>query len=211
MAMVTRHLRSTEKGASGSLRRFWGAAMTQHSNGGHIELLVIGRGEDGKPRAAKFPAARAALVGKAATAMGLAVTEIGTSAMAELVKKLPIGRLYANGKGFVPHIRPDQYAKALHGPGPGGRRRSGPSSPAVQAQRLELRQAARRWPGCVSTSPSRLVRTASCQPSIGLSLGDQVREARPEKNVDQDPTAQRPLAGLAEIPANRPASGSGRL
>ena len=39
--------------------------MTKEANGG-TELIVLGRDEEGKPRAARFPAGQADLVAKAA-------------------------------------------------------------------------------------------------------------------------------------------------
>ena len=47
--------------------------MTKEPNGTTPELLVIGRDEAGKPRAARFPAGHDSLVAKAAKAMNLAV------------------------------------------------------------------------------------------------------------------------------------------
>ncbi len=87
------------------------------NNGHQPDLLVLGCGDDGKPCAARFPAAQADLVSKAAKLMGLTVVKGATPALAELVKKLPVGRLYANGKGFVPPVRRDYYAKLLEAAG----------------------------------------------------------------------------------------------
>ncbi len=87
------------------------------NNGNQPELLVLGCGDDGKPCAARFPTAQANLVGKAAKLMGLTVVKGATPALADLVKKLPVGRLYANGTGFVPPVRRDYYAKLLEAAG----------------------------------------------------------------------------------------------
>jgi hypothetical protein len=61
-----------------------------------------------KPRGARFLDARLDLVTKAADAMGFKVYE--ASSVAEAAKKLPLGRLYANGRGFVPNVRQDLYS-----------------------------------------------------------------------------------------------------
>ena len=47
---------------------------------------------------------------KAADLMGLKVYEASPPEVTELAKKLPLGRLYANGRGFVPNIRQSLYS-----------------------------------------------------------------------------------------------------
>ena len=72
-------------------------------------LIVLGYDEDQKPRAARFLAADTNLVAKAAQLMDLKVYEATTKELAALAKKLPLGRLYSNGKGFVPNVRQNLY------------------------------------------------------------------------------------------------------
>jgi len=57
--------------------------------------------------------ADAALVAKAAHVMNLKVYQATTEALAALAKKLPVGRLYANGRGFVPNVRQDLYSQII--------------------------------------------------------------------------------------------------
>jgi hypothetical protein len=73
-------------------------------------LIVLGFDEQQKPRGAKFVDAKPDLVTKAADVMGLKVYEASPPEIAELAKKLPLGRLYANGRGFVPNIRQSLYS-----------------------------------------------------------------------------------------------------
>jgi hypothetical protein len=73
-------------------------------------LIVLGFDEQQKPRGAKFVDAKPDLVTKAADLMGLKVYEASPPEIAELAKKLPLGRLYANGRGFVPNIRQSLYS-----------------------------------------------------------------------------------------------------
>jgi hypothetical protein len=68
-------------------------------------LIVLGFDEQQKPRGAKFVDAKRDLVTKAADLMGFKVYEASPPDVAEVAKKLPLGRLYANGRGFVPNIR----------------------------------------------------------------------------------------------------------
>ena len=73
-------------------------------------LIVLGFDEQQKPRGARFLDARLDLVTKAADAMGFKVYQASPPDVAEAAKKLPLGRLYANGRGFVPNVRQDLYS-----------------------------------------------------------------------------------------------------
>ena len=66
-----------------------------------------------KPRGARFQGVDTKLVTAAAKAMGLNLYEAATEDLAALAKKLPVGRLYSNGKGFVPNIRQSQYSELI--------------------------------------------------------------------------------------------------
>jgi hypothetical protein len=76
-------------------------------------LIALGFDEHQKPRGARFEGADANLVTKAAQLMDLNVYEPKTKELAELAKKLPIGRLYANGKAFVANIRQSLYSQII--------------------------------------------------------------------------------------------------
>ena len=72
--------------------------------------ILFGTDEHGKPRAAWFEAANPELITKAAAAMKLQLFRPVTANQIELAKKLPVGRIHANGTGFVPPIRGDLYS-----------------------------------------------------------------------------------------------------
>ncbi|MGB7097395.1 MAG: hypothetical protein WBD95_01320 [Xanthobacteraceae bacterium] len=76
-------------------------------------LIVLGYDEKQKPRGAHFSGADADLVAKAAQAMDLKVYEAASEDLAKLAKKLPVGRLYSNGRGFVPNIRQNLYSQII--------------------------------------------------------------------------------------------------
>ena len=78
-----------------------------------VPLIVIGYDEDRKPRGAQFTAANPNLVKKAAELMDLRVYEASTEELAALAKKLPTGRLYSNGKGFVPNVKQSLYSQIV--------------------------------------------------------------------------------------------------
>jgi hypothetical protein len=73
--------------------------------------VLFGTDEHGKPRAAWFEAANPELITKAAAAMKLQLLQPVTASQIELAKKLPVGRIHANGTGFVPPIRRDLYSE----------------------------------------------------------------------------------------------------
>jgi hypothetical protein len=76
-------------------------------------LIALGYDENHKPRAARFPAKDADLVTKAAQLMDLRVYEAASEDLAALAKKLPEGRLYGNGRGFVPNVRQSLYSEII--------------------------------------------------------------------------------------------------
>src|SRR5947207_2584217 len=83
------------------------------------KLFVFGLDEDGKPRGARFAEFNEKVV-SAAAQMKLASVHPASPAVAEIGMKLPVGRLYASGKAFVPPIRRDLLSKlkaALEAPG----------------------------------------------------------------------------------------------
>jgi hypothetical protein len=87
--------------------------MSQQTNGASPDLIVLGRDELGKPQAARFPASQLDQVAKAAKAMNLVIGKANGAALAELAEKLPSGRLYATGRGFVPPVRQNLYDKLV--------------------------------------------------------------------------------------------------
>ena len=87
--------------------------MTKDTNGSGPELIVLGWDEAGKPRAARFPTGHDNLVAKAAKAMNLAVCKADGDVLAELAQKLPSGRLYATGRGFVPPVGRSLYDRLV--------------------------------------------------------------------------------------------------
>ncbi|RXH02188.1 hypothetical protein [Bradyrhizobium vignae] len=85
------------------------------------KLFVFGLDEDGKPRGARFAEFNEKVV-SAAAQMKLATVHPASPAVTEIGMKLPVGRLYASGKAFVPPIRRDLLGKlkaALDVPGDG--------------------------------------------------------------------------------------------
>ena len=76
---------------------------------GHTTVVLYGLDEDSKPRAARFIDENEAILTKAAAAMGMRLAIPETPQHFELVHKLPAGRLYTTGKGFVPSVSQDIF------------------------------------------------------------------------------------------------------
>jgi hypothetical protein len=87
--------------------------MTKEANDAGPDLIVLGLDETRGARAGRFPTSQAKLVTKAAEAMNFTVGKAEGEALTEIAKKLPTGRLYANGRAFVPPVRKDYYVKIL--------------------------------------------------------------------------------------------------
>src|ERR1700726_3788854 len=76
-------------------------------------LIVLGFEEQKKPRGARFVDAKPGLVTKAAHLLGFKVYQASLPDVTEVAKKLPLGRLYANGRGFVPNIQQSLYSDVV--------------------------------------------------------------------------------------------------
>ena len=89
------------------------ATKTSSPTSDDICLLVLGFDEQQKPCGARFVGDKPDLVAKAAELMGLKVYKASSPDVADVAKKLPVGRLYANGRGFVPNVRQTLYSEVI--------------------------------------------------------------------------------------------------
>jgi len=115
------------------------------STGCPSPLVLFGIDNRGKPKGARFGKEHASLAIKAATQLQLNVLTIDDPIVAEIAGRLPVGRVHATGRTFVPFIRRDLYDKlvaaAAHGnadpisPANGSSGASG-SAPGGSAPRL---------------------------------------------------------------------------
>jgi len=83
------------------------------SDSQNAQLFVLGLDETGKPKGARFPASEMDTVSPVVRAMNLAVYQPGSDEVVTLGMKLPVGRIYARGKAFIPNIKRDLYDKLL--------------------------------------------------------------------------------------------------
>jgi hypothetical protein len=85
----------------------------QTSSSPAVPVLLFGLDDHGKPKAARFPENQADLATKAAGLLNLRVLPIVGASVSDLAGRVPAGRIHANGRGFVPYIRRDLYAKLV--------------------------------------------------------------------------------------------------
>ena len=110
--------------------------MTEKTNGkpngnASIKVIVFGVDGDCKPHAAWFPKDQAATARAAAKQLRFNVIEVTNGIAADLVAKLPPGRIHANGPGVVPIVREEVYEKVvgtLNGHGQAGREPGEPTT-----------------------------------------------------------------------------------
>jgi hypothetical protein len=74
---------------------------------------LFGIDSRGKPKAARFRKEHAGLALKAATQLQLNVLASNDPKVAEIAARLPVGRVHATGRMFVPFIRHDLYDKLV--------------------------------------------------------------------------------------------------
>ena len=82
-------------------------------------LVLFGIDSRGKPKAARFGREHASLAIKAATQLQLNVLASNDPKVAEIAARLPVGRVHATGRTFVPFIRRDLYDKLVAAAGNG--------------------------------------------------------------------------------------------
>jgi hypothetical protein len=157
-------------------------------------FVVFGIGADHKPRAARFDDSQPKLVAKAAELMHLKLCEINSPALADLAKRLPVGRLYANGNGFVPPVRKQLYATLAATVAAASRNAAtngAPRSPGLPRSWDEIapghfgHRQRRDWRGLVG-SDCRASQWRHARPALArLSLAARYHSASVERRVDQ--------------------------
>jgi hypothetical protein len=82
-------------------------------------LVLFGIDSRGKPKAARFGKNAATLALKAATQLQLRTIAGDDPKIADIAARLPVGRVHATGKAFVPFVRRDLYDKLVAAAGNG--------------------------------------------------------------------------------------------
>lgn len=81
-------------------------------------VIVYGLDQAGKPKAGRFAERHAAAAKKAAKALKLAVLAINRPEVVDLVTKIPVGRIHAQGKAFIPYIKRELFDRLQAANGP---------------------------------------------------------------------------------------------
>jgi hypothetical protein len=74
------------------------------------KMFVLGLDENGKPRGARFAEIKDNIA-SAAMDMNCQVLLNQPDTVSDIARKLPVGRIYASGKAFIPNIRRELYDK----------------------------------------------------------------------------------------------------
>ena len=82
-------------------------------------VVLFGLDGRGKPKAARFGKNAASLAIKAASQLQLRTIAGDNPKIAEIAARLPVGRVHATGKAFVPFVRRDLYDKLIAAAGNG--------------------------------------------------------------------------------------------
>jgi hypothetical protein len=93
------------------------------------KVVVFGVDDDCKPHAGWFPKTQVDPARAAAKQLRLNVVEVTNGGAADLIAKLPPGRIHANGPGVVPVVREDLYEKVIAALNPRGEAGQEPSEP----------------------------------------------------------------------------------
>jgi hypothetical protein len=93
------------------------SASAKTNEPGRAPLLVFGLDQAGKPKAGRFPDRHATLARKAALALNLNAYPMDRPKLVELASQIPVGRIHAQGKAFIPSIKQglfDQIRQAVN-------------------------------------------------------------------------------------------------
>jgi hypothetical protein len=82
-------------------------------------VVLFGIDSRGKPKAARFSKEYAGLAIKAASQLALQVLAGNDPRLAAIAPRLPVGRVHATGRTFVPFIRPELYNELVAAAGNG--------------------------------------------------------------------------------------------
>jgi hypothetical protein len=72
-------------------------------------VIVFGLDQAGKPKAGRFAERHAAAARKAAKSLKLSICSVTKPGIAGLVGKIPVGRVHAQGKAFIPYIKRELF------------------------------------------------------------------------------------------------------
>ena len=133
-----------------------------------VPVVLFGVDDTGKPKAARFAKEQADLAIKAAAQLQLRSLAVTSPDVAEVAKRLPVGRIHGNGRNIVPNVSRDLYEQllALAEPAASLPQASSPVGSATLADKQQRPQA---------TRPCRVTGTRSAEATSSS------RKRRPRK------------------------------
>jgi hypothetical protein len=87
--------------------------MKANSPNTNSQFIVFGLDDTGKPKAGRFTHKEAEAAKDAAASMKLSVHEFSASEAEDLMKEIPVGRIHAKGKAFIPYVKQELYDRLL--------------------------------------------------------------------------------------------------
>jgi hypothetical protein len=133
-----------------------------------VPVVLFGIDSHGKPKGARFGKDHADLAIKAASQLQLRVLASNDPKVAGLATQLPVGRVHATGRTFVPFIRRDLYDKLVaaapngnaHPASPPASGSSDAARSRLEARRPTCPRLGRRSASATWSSPRRDLKTA---------------------------------------------------
>jgi hypothetical protein len=101
------------------------------------QILVFGLDQTGKPQAGRFVPDQAEPAKRAAASLKLSSCEVSAD-LAEIAKEVPVGRVHARGRAFIPYVKRDLYDRlngAVGSAAPPATPQSGAAPPLEQSLR----------------------------------------------------------------------------
>jgi hypothetical protein len=160
-------------------------------------LILFGRDEGGRPRAAWFGASDVAAAAAAASLMNLRALPLDAAHQA-LAGELAAGRVFTSGRAFVPYVRKDLFRRLVEaaGKGAGLSLAEAPAAPAALADSDQT--AARKPKG--EPSSAQLPQAAAAKPG----------DTSPAKSSTAPRPGDRSFVGVP-IPQSRDEIGLGSI
>jgi hypothetical protein len=96
-------------------------------------VVVFGLDENGKPKAGRFAEKQAEVARKAARSLKLAICNLTRPKLSELAAQIPVGRIHAQGKAFIPYIKRELFDQLAAAASPASANAASKASPSVSA------------------------------------------------------------------------------
>ena len=131
-ARASRKSKTAARGPNRAPSAFQGRPIDQQTSGS-TAVVVFGLDENGKPKAGRFPEKQAAVARKAARSLTLAICNLTRPKLIELAAQIPVGRIHAQGKAFIPYIKRELFDQLAAAATPVSASAASKAAPSVSA------------------------------------------------------------------------------